>query len=639
MCGILGTFNKHKKISDQTFIDGLKLIQHRGPDGTGIEKFSLQSGNLILGHNRLSIIELSSLGHQPMYSDCQNYCLTFNGEIYNFQEIKEQLEGLGIKFKSNSDTEVLLAAWIQWKEECLNKFIGMFAFAVFDRSESTIFCAVDQFSIKPFYYFLENSKFIFSSEIAPIIHLSEDPAELDLQVSYDYLSYGKYDEGDRTFVKSIKRLRPGHFIKIKIDDLGSAVQKRYWWPSITQKNISFNDARLELRSLFKESIKKHLISDVEVSAALSGGVDSSAIVCAMNKEMEQNNFNTFTYAAGESSINEEKWANIVTKSTQTTNHKIRSTSVDLIQDLDDLIIALGEPFSSTSTYAQYRVFKNINQKKIKVSLDGQGADEIFAGYQGFPAHRALSYAENFDFIGLFKFLFNWSRWPGRNFFSGVFYFFSLSLPPKSKNFFLRLVKKNPHHKWLNIKYLKTKNVNIHSQTNDLEKLNKKNYKEVKGRRLISKLRYETCNGGLVALLRHADRISMRWSIESRVPFLNKDIVEFVFSLPEEYLISKKGCTKNILREALSNLVPKQILERRDKIGFRTSDKELFQELGKNIEEYFFVAKKIPFLKYEECILEFKKNMHRESEVDPSLWRLLNLCRWLHLNPKIQIPTK
>ena len=180
-------------------------------------------------------------------------------------------------------------------------------------------------------------------------------------------------------------------------------------------------------------------------------------------------------------------------------------------------------------------------------------------------------------------------------------------------------------------------MNIHSQTNDLEKLDKKNYKEVKGRRLISKLRYETCNGGLVALLRHADRISMRWSIESRVPFLNKDIVEFVFSLPEEYLISKKGCTKNILREALSNLVPKQILERRDKVGFRASDKELFLDLDKNIEEYFFIAKKIPFLNYDECILEFKKNMHGSSEVDTSLWRVLNFCRWLHLNPKIKIP--
>ena len=398
MCGILGIFNKNQKISDQTFIDGLKLIQHRGPDGTGLEKFSLHSGDLILGHNRLSIIELSSLGHQPMYSDCKNYCLTFNGEIYNFQEI----------FSCTNSSDIVSELEDRAPITTLILSFSNTAFAVFDKSESTIFCAVDQFSIKPFYYFLENSKFIFSSEIAPIIHLSEDPAELDLQASYDYLAYGKYDEEDRTFVKSIRRLKPGHFIKIKMDDLSSAAQKRYWWPSITQKNISFDDAKLELRSLFEKSMKKHLISDVEVSAALSGGVDSSAIVCAMNKEMNQNSFNTFTYAAGESSINEEKWASIVTQSTQTINHKISPTSVDLAQDLDDLIITLGEPFSSTSTYAQYRVFKNINQKKIKVSLDGQGADEIFAGYQGFPAHRALSYAENFDFVGLFIFLFNWT---------------------------------------------------------------------------------------------------------------------------------------------------------------------------------------------------------------------------------------
>jgi len=639
MCGILGTYQQNRKISDQAFLDGLKLIEHRGPDDTGVEKFSLQGGDLRFGHNRLSIIELSLLGHQPMNSACKNFCITYNGEIYNFQEIRNELENLGIQFKSNSDTEVLLAAWIQWEEECLNKFMGMFSFAIFNKLDSTIFCAVDQFSIKPFYYLLDNAQFIFSSEIAPITNLADNPCELDLQAAYEYLAYGNYDIEDRTFINSIKRIKPGHFMKIRIDDLSSATQKRYWWPSITQKNISFDDAKLELRSLFEKSMKKHLISDVEVSAALSGGVDSSAIVCAMNKEMNQNSFNTFTYAAGESSINEEKWASIVTKSTQTINHKISPTSVDLAQDLDDLIITLGEPFSSTSTYAQYKVFKNINQKKIKVSLDGQGADEIFAGYQGFPAHRALSYAENFDFVGLFIFLFNWSRWPGRSFFSGVFYFFSLILTPKSKNFFLRLINKNPHHKWLNIGYLKTKNVNIHSQRSDLEKLNKKNYKEIKGRRLISKLRYETCNGGLVALLRHADRISMRWSIESRVPFLNKDIVEFVFSLPEEYLISKKGRTKNILREALSGLVPEQILERRDKIGFSASDKELFQDLSKNIEEYFFIAKKIPFLSYDECILEFKKNMHRNSEVDTSLWRVLNFCRWLDLNPKIQIPVK
>jgi asparagine synthase (glutamine-hydrolysing) len=637
MCGILGTYQQNPKISDQAFLDGLKLIEHRGPDDTGLEKFSLQGGDLRFGHNRLSIIELSSLGHQPMNSACKNFCITYNGEIYNFQEIRNELENLGIQFESNSDTEVLLAAWIQWEEECLNKFIGMFSFAIFNKLDSTIFCAVDQFSIKPFYYLLDNTQFIFSSEIAPITNLADSPCELDLQAAYEYLAYGNYDIADRTFINSIKRIKPGHFMKIKIDDLSSATQKRYWWPSIAQKNISFDDAKLQLKLLFEDSIRMHLISDVKVAAALSGGVDSSSIVCAMNIEMNQETFNTFTYAAEDSSINEEKWASLVTDATKTINHKISATSAELARDLDDLIITLGEPFASTSTYAQYQVFKNINQKKIKVSLDGQGADEIFAGYQGFPAHRALSYAENFDFIGLFKFLFNWSRWPGRSFFSGIFYFFSLSLTPKSKNFFLRLINRNPHLKWLNIAYLKTKNVNIHSQINDLEKLNKKNYKEIKGRRLIAKLRYETCNGGLVALLRLADRVSMRWSIESRVPFLNKDIVEFAFSLPEEYLISNKGRTKNILREALSDLVPEQILERRDKIGFRTSDKELFLDLSKKIEDYFFIAKKIPFLNYDECILEFKKNIQRNSEIDASLWRVLNMCRWLHLHPKIKIP--
>jgi asparagine synthase (glutamine-hydrolysing) len=218
MCGVLGYFHKESYLANEEFRKSLKLIEHRGPDDFGIERHSSSYGELILGHNRLAIIDLSQLGHQPMHSYCGNFCIVYNGEIYNFKEIKEELKKLGVKFTSTSDTEVLLAAWIHWKEECLNKFLGMFSFAVFDKVEASIFCAVDQFSIKPFYFLANGSEFIFSSEIAPILELTDSSAELDMQASYEYLAYGSYDIEDRTFIKSIKRIKPGHFMKIKLDD-------------------------------------------------------------------------------------------------------------------------------------------------------------------------------------------------------------------------------------------------------------------------------------------------------------------------------------------------------------------------------------------------------------------------------------
>jgi len=639
MCGVLGHFHKKSCLTNEEFRKSLKLIEHRGPDDYGIERHSSSYGELILGHNRLSIIDLSQLGHQPMHSSCGNFCIVYNGEIYNFKEIKEELKKLGVKFTSSSDTEVILAAWIHWKEECLNKFLGMFSFAVFDKVEASIFCAVDQFSIKPFYFLVNGSEFIFSSEIAPILELTDSNAELDVQASYEYLAYGSYDIEERTFIKSIKRIKPGHFMKIKLNDLQSATQVRYWWPSIEKQDISFIDAQDKLKSLFEESIRMHLISDVEVAAALSGGVDSSSIVCSMNLQLNESTFNTFTYASVDDSINEEKWAQIVSESTNTRNHLIRTSSDNLADDLDDLIISLGEPFSSTSTYAQYRVFKKIHENKIKVSLDGQGADEIFAGYQGFPGHRALSYLDHYNLIGAINFIIHWSSGPNRSLAYSLANLFSLFLHPKLKNFFLKVTKKNPHPKWLNLRYLRETGINLHAHQDEWAVQSKSRIKDFKGRRLINKLRFETCKGSLLSLLRHGDRNSMRWSVESRVPFLNKDIVEFIFSLPEEYLISETGETKSILRAAMREVVPQKILDRKDKIGFSTNDKDYLSSLQNNIERYLLIAKKIPFLKYEECVSEFNRSLDSDVDINKNIWRLFNLCRWLELNPKIKITNK
>jgi len=389
MCGILGVFtNEISENFEYNFQKSLKLLNHRGPDDSGLNIFTTNGGILAIGQTRLSIIDLTSSGHQPMQTDDGRYSIVFNGEIYNYIELREELKKEGYIFKTNSDTEVLLNAWIEWGLDGVVKYNGMFSFAVYDVLNNSITLVRDAFGIKPLFYCLNDNKLYFSSEINALISLLPSAPNLNYQQAYNYLVWGKYDNDEQTFYKNIYHLKPSHSLTIKLKDYvdgkKSMLPERWWWPSIKEQDISFNVAAKKVREIFLENIRLQLRSDVSIGAALSGGIDSSAIVCAIRYLEPEMPIHTFSYISDDESISEEKWVDIINNYVDAISHKVKAGSDDLIQNLDKLIKTQGEPFGSSSIYAQYKVFETVREAGITVILDGQGADELFAGYSGYP---------------------------------------------------------------------------------------------------------------------------------------------------------------------------------------------------------------------------------------------------------------
>jgi asparagine synthase (glutamine-hydrolysing) len=383
MCGLFGHFSP-LPVSDQQeqhdcLLNAQHALHHRGPDDSGLETLAVPSrsgspaGSLSLGHTRLSIIDLSPGGHQPMQSANDRYRIVFNGEIYNYRELRQELKGLGHRFQTDSDTEVLLAAWAQWGESGLRRLTGMFAFAVFDRHKQTLTLVRDAFGIKPLFFRLERNALHFASEMPALLALLPAQPELNYQRAYDYLVWGQYDNSRETFYQGIEHLEPGHVLRVDLQQLaaGQMVERprRWWWPSISERtDLSFEDAAAQLREMFLNSVRLHLRSDVPVGAALSGGVDSSAVVCAMRHLEPDMPIHTFSYVARGSAVDEEAWVDIVNTHVGAIAHKVVVEPDDLAGDLNDMIRAQGEPFGGTSIYAQYRVFKAAREAGIVVTM-------------------------------------------------------------------------------------------------------------------------------------------------------------------------------------------------------------------------------------------------------------------------------
>lgn len=621
MCGITGGWWNDKKTYQLNSIEkSIEKIKHRGPDDDGISEFIINDGVLKFAHTRLSIIDLSKDGHQPKNSSCNDYSITFNGEIYNYKELRAELKSLGHNFKTETDTEVLIESYKEWGENALNRFIGMFAFVIYNKKDSSIFCARDAFGIKPFFYDLTEESFLFSSEIQSLICLRNKKTKLNYQVSYDYLVTSNYDYTENTFIEDIKHLKPGHFIHFSLKN-NKIIKNENWFKIDYKKraNLSYEDAVKELRKKFLESVKLHLRSDVKVGAALSGGIDSSAIVCAMRYLDPELEINTFSYIADNTPIDETKWIDVINNYVNAKANKTYTNEKELFNELDKLIELQGEPFGSSSIYAQYKVFQLAKEKGITVTLEGQGADEMLAGYIGYPGYRLLSLVEKNKFIKAFMFLIKWSKWPGRNIKSGIRYFNSIFFSNIFYDSFRQLTKKNMP-KWINQDELNKKGVELKLKRAKLDK-------KYKGRRVIEKLKYALQIHGIPHLVRHGDRNSMTSQIEGRVPFLNTKLVEFCLSLPEEYLISQSGETKHIFRDAMRGIVPDEILDRKDKVGFATPEKVWIKRMSKEIRLWLEESKKIPFLNEDIILKEFDLIINDKKEYSWLVWRWINFVRW------------
>ena len=628
MCGILGLFSTVQSSDlEQRVHEGLRLLQHRGPNDRGQDFFFVAGGILALGHTRLSIIDLSPGGHQPKHSSDGRYTIVFNGEIYNYKELRQELQVLAHQFQTDSDTEVLLACWAQWGAKCLTRLRGMFAFAVFDHQSLTLTCVRDAFGIKPFFYRQSEDGFWFSSELSALLTLLSQKPALNVQRAYDYLVGGSYDNCDDTFFDGIHHLLPGHLLALDLEYPQKKAEPVRWWkPSISQRtDMSFADAVDQLRTMFLSNVRLHLRSDVPLGAALSGGIDSSALICAIRHVEPDMPIHTFTYAAEGSDVDESRWAAIVNSHTGSIAHKVIVRSEELAADLDDMIRAQGEPFGSTSIYAQYRVFRMAREQGITVMLDGQGADELLAGYNGYPGPRIHSMIERGELTALIRFLREWSRWPGRSIWKGLQAGIGEFVPQKLNNAAFMLVGRNPAPAWLNISALNDAGV--------MWKFPGKMMPEKNcpaGRRLASALRQALTGQGLNALLRHADRNSMHWSIESRVPFLTTDLAEFLLSLPEQYLSSTQGETKHIFRAAMRGIVPDSILDRKDKIGFATPESTWLKQLKHQVIQWIDGAELIHFLQAEICRKEVQAMIDSSKKVNTQVWRLIIFCRWFQI---------
>lgn len=542
LCGIFGFNWKDENLLQQMS----RRLSHRGPDDSG----SYLEDNISLGHRRLSIIDLSDKGHQPMVDESGNFVIIFNGEVYNYQELRLELEGIGYDFQSNTDTETVLNSYREWGKECVERFTGMFSFVILDIREGTLFLARDHMGIKPLYYYHDDTRFIFSSTIPPLL-LHDIPTRSNSKVIRDFLLYNTTDHLDETFFENIMCFPKGKraFYDVRSNEL--RIEK--WWS--IQRNVvydgEYQDAVNLLRSLLERSVNARLMSDVAVGTCLSGGIDSSTIACLIQNSRKAE-ISTFSVVYPGFERDESRFVEIAIRETGMENHMISPSVHDIRNDLSMFIRSMGEPVATTSPFSQFFVFKLAREHDVTVLLDGQGADELLAGYHYFFGFFLKGLLRRFRFTQFMKEI--WAMIQGGSWKFGLKSLLFLLAPGSIQKLYFRKrsnISKSLHES----QYLETSFFKDHYSPSDLH--NALDYHM--GSKLEQVLKWE-------------DRNSMIHSCEARVPFLDKQVIDLIFTLPDHFIISS-GRTKSILRDAMEGIVPDEILDRRDKIGFDTPEDE------------------------------------------------------------------
>lgn len=577
MCGIAGTININpKKISLQQLKVMTDCIAHRGPDGEG---FWISDDNKAgFGHRRLRIIDLSNAAAQPMHY-MQRYTIIFNGEIYNYIELKNDLIKKGYTFKTSSDTEVLMALYDAEKEDCLQLLDGMFAFAIHDNKEKKIFCARDRFGEKPFFYMHQkNNYFAFASEIKSLIAYTGNYSTNN-KMLYNYLAFGylnNKNDPSETFYKDIFSLPHAHYLTLDTETIAVHI-KEYWKinPGDIDTTINPQQASEKFNDLFYTSVNRRLRSDVNVGSSLSGGIDSSLIVCIIDDLLKKNKadhsfetsaFKQKTFSARFPGFkrDEGEFMQMVIDRTNVEPHFTYPTGETLLNEIDRVAYYQDEPFGGASILVQYEVMKLAKQNDVTVLLDGQGADEILAGYHWYfnIFFRQLEETKKGAFkkeYNAYKLLHKYNE-VNKEQKKDIEYYLRKLLPG-----LIHPIKKSLTHlhqktnKIFNKDFFSAYSNSLFRSENSFSNLNQALYTS-------------TMSGDLQILLRYADRNSMAFSREVRLPFLSHEVIEFLFSLPAEYKIHN-GWTKWIMRESFSHILPKKICWRTDKIGYEPPQKK------------------------------------------------------------------
>lgn len=609
MCGICGIVKFDGVPPDRHVIERMMgSIKHRGPDDEGI----LVDDRVGLGFVRLSIIDLSPLGHQPMYSVDQRYSIVYNGEVYNYLEIKKELIRKGYQFVSKTDTEVVLNSFIEWGEDCLNMFNGMWAFVIYDREKQELFCARDRFGVKPFYYYYNKEQFVFASEIPALLASLRERPSVNGEVMFDYMVYNRTDQSEHTFFNEIKKLQHAHKLTIGKSEAKILPIKWYDLKSRLKNCVPFADAE-SFRETFNSAVSLRLRSDVPIGVCLSGGLDSSSIVSTLLKTFNKNDVNTFSavYKKGETG-DESEFINEFSPFIKNM-HYIRPTADSFYSDLFKFVYTHAEPFPSTSIYAHYKVME-MAQEHVTVTLDGQGADEEMGGYHYFFGFFYKELVGQFRFLKLFTEL--KCYWSNHHSLYGFKTFLYFLLPGWLKTD-LRISEKG----YLTKDFSSQKFHSIIS--NELYGSGDMNTA------LLNHFEYK-----LEHLLKWQDLNSMRFSIEARVPFLDYRMVEGLLTIDSDRLISK-GMTKTILRDAMVGILPDKLRLRKDKIGFDTPQKEWFKTkkfqsiIADILNSDSFKSRNIINVKKANAL--YKRHLNGKVDISKEIWKWINLELWFRKN--------
>jgi asparagine synthase (glutamine-hydrolysing) len=558
MCGIAGIISKNfQLISKERIQSATNCLRHRGPESKGV--WINEEGTVALGHSRLSIIDLGKEAAQPMQY-LKRYCIIHNGELYNYIEIREQLLKKGYQFHSQSDTEVIVAAYDAWGTNCLQQFDGMFAFAIWDEKEKKLFAARDRFGEKPFFFFYDEEQLLFASEMKSLWSLGINK-EVNKAMLYNFLTIGYTTnpaDPQETFFQNIYKLPAASFINFSLEENQLQIEK-YWQIYPEVNTISEQDAIDQFQNLFAQSIKRRLRSDVSIGTSLSGGLDSSTVVAFCDQQVSDHyTHKCFTASFEGFEKDELKYAESVAKQFGLEHHIVNINENEIVKLMSDVMHHQEEPFSSASVLAQYKVFQSAKQNGVTVLLDGQGADEVLAGYHKYykwywqelyrnkklktsgelKAANDLGITESFGIKSKIAALYP-------DFAAGI-------LQTKK-------AKKAFRHPDLDRDFAFSNKESFYYSVPTSFDLN-------------GALYYNTFVNGLEELLHLADRNSMAHAVEVRLPFLDHALVEFLFSLPSELKIHN-GWAKWLLRKSVENILPKEIAWRKDKIGFEPPQKK------------------------------------------------------------------
>jgi asparagine synthase (glutamine-hydrolysing) len=642
MCGIAGIV-RLEGVSTLHLHKMSEVLKHRGPDDEGFllldEQYNIHNfkGNdtiaqlsalphiqntahkiphtrLGLLHRRLSILDLSPAGHQPMACPKSKNQLVFNGEIYNYKELRSELKNLGYVFTSDSDTEVVLAAYAEWGASCVAKFTGMWAIALLDMKKQTLFLSRDRFGIKPLYYVSTPGQFAFASEIKALLTSGFVEPEADMTPVLEYVCFGATADPSSNLFKQIKPLPPAHNLVINLSDVKPHVTCYY----DLKKNIQAytlpdeNKIQSSFEALLDTSVNLHLRADVPVGSALSGGLDSSTLVAMVARKMQGKPFKTFTAAYTEKEIDESEYAKKVIAAQKNIDGYFTYPDANTYwQDIDKLIWHQDLPINSTSMFAQWEVMKLAGQHNIKVLLDGQGADEILGGYYNFAGLYLIEKLKSGKFLSFL----NEKKELKNKFAPGI----NNALGRAAYYYLPEFVQRGIRaKKRLGMGFVAAE---YQQQLNRIDV-------PARGGKTFREQSLLSTQFGLQDLLRYEDRNSMAFSIESRVPFLDHRLVEFSIALGNDWKI-KNGRTKYILRKTAEPLLDKEVVWRKYKMGFLTPQK-LWKLQSKKELDTFVNEVKMPAFLNKDYLLKLNNADINDSAHLSEFWKMVSFLKWAEI---------